>query len=151
IGRRRPSQKSRARQQASARRRREERQEYQREQVLALVEDLENKHKEEIEHFCAYNAALGQEVNRLQKVNEQNLRHIAFLNERHTKAQIRLNQNYNEVVKRLGRVEWELKDKKEKLEEKDQVIRNLRRSIVEGSGKIADLEGEIHRLKRVFF
>ncbi|HVH96573.1 MAG TPA: hypothetical protein VM682_06500 [Bacillus sp. (in: firmicutes)] len=151
MGRRRPSKKSRARQQAFIKQRREEKQEYQREQVLALVEDLENKHKEEIERFGAYNAALGQEVDRLQKVNEQNLRHIAFLNERHTKAQIRLNQNYNEVVERLGRVEWELKDKKEKLEGKDRVIRNLRRSIVEGSGKIADLEGEIHRLKRGFY
>src|SRR3954453_2193825 len=148
MGRRKPSRKLRARQQAFIKQRREEKQEYQREQVLALVKDLENRHKEEIEHFGAYNAALGQ---RLQKVNEQNLRHIAFLNERHTKAQIQLNQNYNEVVERLGRVEWELKDKKEKLEEKDRVIRNLRRSIVEGSGKIVDLEGEIHRLKRGFY
>jgi chromosome segregation ATPase len=151
MGRRKPSKKSCARQQAFIKKRREEKQEYQREQVLALVEDLENKHKEEIERFGAYNAALGQEVDRLSKVNEQNLKHINFLNERHTKAQIRLNQNYNEVLERLGRVEWELKDKKEKLEEKDWTIRNLRRSIVEGSGKIADLEGEIHRLRRGFY
>jgi chromosome segregation ATPase len=151
MGRRKPSKKSRARQQAFIKQRREEKQEYQREQVLALVEDLENKHKEEIERFGAYNAKLGQEVDRLSKVNEQNLKHIDFLNERHTKAQIRLNQNYNEVLERLGRVEWELKDKKEKLEERDRTIRNLRRSIVEGSGKIADLEGEIHRLKRGFY
>jgi chromosome segregation ATPase len=115
------------------------------------VEDLEMKHKEEIERFGAYNAKLGQEVDRLNKVNEQNLKHINFLNERHTKAQIRLNQNYNEVLERLGRVEWELKDKKEKLEEKERVIRNLRRSIAEGSGKIANLEGEIHRLRRGFY
>jgi uncharacterized Rmd1/YagE family protein len=88
MGRRKPSKKSRARQQAFIKQRREEKQEYQREQVLALVEDLENKHKEEIERFSAYNTALGQEVDRLQKVNEQNLRHIAFLNERYIKAQI---------------------------------------------------------------
>src|SRR4051812_8255096 len=109
------------------------------------------KYKEEIECFGTYNAKLSQEVDRLSKVNEQNLKHIDFLNERHTKAQIWLNQNYNEVLERLGRIEWELKDKKEKLEERDQTIRNLRRSIVKGSGKIADLEEEIHRLRRGFY
>jgi uncharacterized protein YukE len=129
MGHHKPSQKSRARQQAFVQRRRAERQEYQREQVLALVEDLKTKHKEEIKRFGAYNAALGQKVDQLTKVNEQNLKHIGLLNERHTQSQIRHNKNYNEVVEELRKIEWELKDKREKLKERDRTIRRLRKVI----------------------
>jgi hypothetical protein len=69
------------------------------------VKDLENKHKEKIECFGVYNAALGQEIDRLTKVNEQNLKHINLLEDRYTKSIIRHNKNYNEVLERLGRVE----------------------------------------------
>jgi predicted RNase H-like nuclease (RuvC/YqgF family) len=148
MGRRKPSKKSLAHQQAFVRQRRERRQERQKEQVLALVEEMEVEHKNEIERFSAYNAALGREVGQLTKVNEQNLKHIDFLNDRHTQAQIRHNKNYNEMVEKLGKMEWELKDKKEKLEAKDRIIRNLRRAITEGATKIADLEGVIHNLRR---
>ena len=94
-------------------RKRETQKEYQKAQVLALVQELEVEHQKEIERFEAHNASLGQEVARLQQVVKQNKKHFTYLEEQHTKSQIRHNKNYNEVIEKLAKAEWELKDKKE--------------------------------------
>jgi len=117
---------SRAHFQEFLKRKWETQKEYQKAQVLALVQELEVEHQKEIERFEAHNASLGQEVAHLQQVIEQNKKHFTYLEEQHTKFQIRYNKNYNEVIEKLAKAEWELKDKKEKLENSERTIRNLR-------------------------
>ena len=121
-----PSKSSRAHFQEFLKRKRETQKEYQKAQVLALVQELEVEHQKEIERFGTYNASFDQEVARLQQVVEQNKKHFTYLKEQHTKSQIRHNKNYNEVIEKLAKAEWELKDKKEKLENSERTIRNLR-------------------------
>ena len=55
--------------------------EYQKAQVLALVQEMEVEHQKEIERFEAHNASLGQEVAHLQQVIEQNKKHFTYLEE----------------------------------------------------------------------
>jgi len=62
----------------------------------------------------------------LQQVIKQNKKHFTYLEEQHTKFQIQHNKNYNEMIEKLAKAEWELKDKKEKLENSERTIRNLR-------------------------
>ena len=120
------SKSSRAHFQEFLKRKRETQKEYQKTQVLALVQELKVEHQKEIERFGAHNASLGQEVAHLQQVIEQNKKHFTYLKEQHTKFQIRHNKNYNEMIEKLAKAEWELKDKKEKLENSERTIRNLR-------------------------
>ena len=54
------------------------------------------------------------------------------------------------MIEKLAKAEWELKDKKEKLENSERTIRNLRRANTNVAGKIAELEEEIYRLNRGF-
>src|SRR3954471_7369854 len=110
-----PSKSSRACFQEFLKRKRETQKEYQKAQVLALVQEMEVEHQKEIERFGAHNASLGQEVARLQQVIEQDKKHFTYLKKQHTKSQIRYNKNYNEVIEKLAKAEWEL-NKKEKLE-----------------------------------
>ena len=55
--------------------------EYQKAQVLALVQELKVEHQKEIERFGAHNTSLGQEVAHLQQVIEQNKKHFTYLEE----------------------------------------------------------------------
>src|SRR5436305_4664866 len=106
------SKSSRAYFQEFLKRKRKTQKEYQKAQVLALVQELEVKHQKEIERFRAHNASLGQEVARLQQVVKQNKKHFTYLEEQHTKFQIQHNKNYNEVIEKLAKAKWELKDKR---------------------------------------
>src|SRR5436305_15144716 len=93
-----PLKSSCARFQEFLKRKWETQKEYQKAQVLALVQELEVEHQKEIERFGAYNASLGQKVARLQQVVKQNKKHFTYLKEQHTKFQIQHNKNYNEVI-----------------------------------------------------
>ena len=145
-----PSKSSRAHFQEFLKRKRETQKEYQKTQVLALVQELKVEHQKKIERFGAHNASLGQEVACLQQVIKQNKKHFTYLEEQHTKFQIQHNKNYNEMIEKLAKAEWELKDKKEKLENSERTIRNLRQANTNVAGKIAELEGEIYILNRGF-
>src|SRR3989440_9360817 len=145
-----PSKSSCAHFQEFLKRKRETQKEYQKAQVLALVQELEVEHQKEIKRFGAHNASLGQEVACLQQVIKQNKKHFTYLEEQHTKSQIWHNKNYNGMIEKLAKAEWELKDKKEKLDNSERTIRNLRRANTNVAGKIAELEEEIYRLNREF-